>query len=253
VTERMPETKLVLPFLRAPSKDVQMTESRLVAMPRSEAMRIDGWIIYGFETQAYFREPPEGNPDVAVLDVKHAPATRTHYTLVDLISGNWEYIVERTFARKRQDVIEVVPPTDRRLTPTMRTRLDRGLALLRSNRRFRIATDRWGSAIERFDPLDSVLDCCAALEAVFELRDELRLRLAFAARYSVQRNRSQAFRRIYEMYGVRSAFVHGSAPRVSDDDQRAFLRVVHSVLCGIVARGKVPSGEDITKGILALV
>ena len=145
----------------------------------------------------------------------------------------------------------LVPPTGRRLTPTTRARLDRGLALLRSNRRFRIAMDRWGTAVERFDPLDSAFDCSAALESDFALGDELRLRLAFSARYSAQRKRSQAFQTVYEMYGVRSAFVHGGEPRLSDEDQRRSLGVVHSVLSGIVARAKVPRADEGSKSVLA--
>ena len=115
----------------------------------------------------------------------------------------------------------------------------------------RIAIQRWYSSYTREDPLDTVLDCCSALEAAINLPDELRLRISLSVYHTLAKNRKRAFSLVYEMYRNRNDFIHGGRlPELSSKQQQNYIEVVAQVLYRYVDLGKIPDSKSMSKAIL---
>lgn len=171
--------------------------------------------------------------------------------LAELITGRWRERCQSKGVKHDENYRLKNPLRQFTLTETMTSKLETGIELC-SNKRFRIAIDRWNTGLRRADPLDAVLDLCSSLEACFGLSSELRLRLSFAVRAVLKRNKKTSAKLVYEMYGVRNDFIHGSKiPEISRDQKAAFIAVVSEILVSIIRKGAIPSAQVIQKEIFS--
>lgn len=170
-----------------------------------------------------------------------------YVALVDLVSKQWEYEIgwksnNKSFTNKRKRTS---------VTTSLVNSLNKGLKLLKEEKRFRIAMIRWSRCYARADTLDTVLDCCSCLEASFSMGDELRLRTALAVYYSLQNNRKTGFQTAYEMYGIRNDFIHGTKiPIVTEDKRHIYVKLVADVLGEFIKNAKMPNSNKINMKIL---
>jgi hypothetical protein len=171
-----------------------------------------------------------------------------YVSLVILTTAVWPYLLyQASSAAPKPDIAPNLVRV--KATPGLVKKLRTGCRLV-SDRRFGIALRRWGSSFIRADPLDSVLDCCSALEAVARTDAELRLRLSLIVRHLVPREKKDAARTTYEMYGLRNKFAHGSGlPTIQYDRQYAYIALVSRVLLLLIRRGKLPSSEDLDQAL----
>lgn len=189
-----------------------------------------------------------------LLQVPDEPLHRVCYrAIVDLVTAHWRYALWRTerFAHGRRANEDWVSIPRYRLTRAFLDRCVAGYKLARSNRRFEVALHRWESSYLRDSELDTVLDCCSALEALFAMGDELRLRLSLATFFSVRRRRL-GFAKTYEMYGIRNSFIHGAKaiPQVSPKDRRTYVGIVAEVLGACIAQASIPDQATLNTAIL---
>ncbi len=119
------------------------------------------------------------------------------------------------------------------------------------NKRFKISLLRWASSYRKIEPIESLLDCCSSLEALLNLRDELRLRLSFSVYYILKTHKKESFLKTYEMYGLRNKFIHGDpVPEITDLEQRKYIKLVGDVLFQVIKNGKVPNIEILSEKII---
>ncbi len=217
--------------------------------------------ITGWEVSQLFRTSKTGKsrPSLsrwAILNSSDsAIAEDALVTLLELLTGLYKYELEK--ARRLALPLGLSRPGTpprlprHRLTRKLIENLKSGATLLRKRPALGIALNRWAASYKRDRPLDSVLDCCAALEAVLRLDAEKRLRLALSAYHFLDRGRRSAFERVYRMYGIRNNFIHGGyIPPVSDRDQEEFIELVAAVLRRCVDVRGIPTPEELSKRIL---
>lgn len=201
-------------------------------------------------------------PDVAVLDVpdREDVENSCYSILVDLLTGYWRYVLRRETTYWGLSIRDVRKRSRRRkhpryeFTANLSSALGNGLPMVygrgKENRRFRIALQRFGVAYKRKDPLDSVLDCSAALESLFTLPNELRLRLSLSIFYLLSRDKKYWARVAYEMYGIRSKFIHGaSIPTVGSDGQGRYISLVARALEAAAKTRTIPGADYVTEHI----
>jgi len=171
------------------------------------------------------------------------PTDESFVALLDLVSGDWRHRFHVPMPTKW--IRGATMPRAirmRHLTPQFAVRLRAGMEFLVKTRRLEIALHRWGASYKRGNALESVLDCCAALEAVINTESELRLRLALSVGELVARGKEHSRRMVYRLYGVRNKFVHGAAlPSVPSTDAEALVAVTAAVLNGIIRTRKLPA------------
>lgn len=118
----------------------------------------------------------------------------------------------------------------------------------KSSKRLMIALNRWDSSYKRQDPLDVVLDCCSALEALFGFKDELRLKLAFGVYNVVRTDKKKLSELVYRMYGIRSQFIHGAKiPEINITEAHEFIIAVFRVFLSIIKDAKLLDSEKLSK------
>jgi hypothetical protein len=167
--------------------------------------------------------------------------------LTDLLTDTWEYELEWRAASRDEH-----PKRNRQeVNDTFVARFNAGLRLLFANRRFQIAMIRWSRCFKRSDPLDTVLDCCSCLEASFQMGEELRLRTALAVYFALDEEPELGFRTAYNMYGIRSKFIHGSKiPDVTEEERRKYVKLVATLLDRFIEVGAMPNRNDLDAKIL---
>jgi len=183
------------------------------------------------------------------LKIADVNAPQLCYTsLTDLLTDTWEYELEwRTESRD-----EHTKRIRQEVNANFVERFNAGLRLLFANRRFQIAMIRWSRCFKRFDPLDTVLDCCSCLEAAFQMGDELRLRTALAVYFTLDEEPELGFCTAYSMYGVRNKFIHGSKiPDVMEEERRKYVRLVATLLDRFIKVGAMPDRNDLDAKILS--
>ena len=179
--------------------------------------------------------------------------------LVDAVTNTSDFLLRqrRLVNRPIGEHWGMLKPPSYRITQRRAELLRNGFALLRRKsgdaRRFKVALQRWATSYERDDPLDSVLDCCSALEALFGARDELRLRLAFSVYFTVPRQRKSLARLTYRMYGLRNDFIHGGkVPAVSEKEQDQHVQLVRTVVLAVVHNKTLPRRAELDQSIIRM-
>ncbi len=189
-------------------------------------------------------------------------------TLLDLVLGNWKfYLIPseklhdalfRGVAVSINDIESHTKKKDLSIIPLGKLDNDairlikQGIDLLKDNKnkRFKIALHRFSASYKRNDPLDSILDCCSTLEALYNISDELRLKTSLISYHLVKKNKKKTLDIIYEMYGKRNDFVHGNKiPDVCKEEQVEYICCTAAILLSIIELTKIPSSEDLTKKI----
>lgn len=258
--------ELALPYFHPPTKKIEINGGKFTSVrepfndsgfeEREENHYIpnfrDDWGFYGYEYASLYRT---NSPlRCALLTVDDDKFERNYYRfLIDLCSGHWQYVLWKTerFAHGRRAKEKWVKIPRYRLSKTFISNFEKAIDLLRKNKRFRIAVHRWGSSYNRDEMLDSVLDCCSSFEAIFSMGDELRLKTALAVFFTLSKKRHQGFLCAYEMYGLRSSFIHGARiPELSKEDRKKYIDIVSKVLKQCVFKQDIPNREEINARII---
>ena len=108
---------------------------------------------------------------------------------------------------------------------------------------------RFTKSLASSDVGDMVLDVAASLESIFELSDELRLRLSLIA---LQITKSKkVMKDIYDLYGLRNNYIHGNtAPDISKERKNEILKSAFEILVRPLTDGKLYNLGQISKDIL---
>jgi hypothetical protein len=164
-------------------------------------------------------------------------------TILVLITSQWKYILNR-----RKNTKHKTPNYN--FTAKTTNQFKKGLELAK-NQRFQIGLQRWFDSYNRDNYLDSVLDCCSALEAVTDCKDELRLRIALSMDHILKKNKRESRIHVYNMYGIRNKFIHGSKiPKVNDNEQFNFIEIVSNVFKSIIKNGEMPKESELSQKII---
>jgi len=252
------QVRALLPYFRPPKEPFGTDRSEVRPIHLDEIRDIGDTVLstalYMYEIMELFGKPGRLGAfetalrTVVLTSVPEIPE-ESLTALADLVSQNWLYIQQRSRALADPPLGAVRPlPSVYTFTTTRQAAYKEGLALLEASRPFRIAMLRWAAGLTRTDPLDSVLDYCSALEALFRLRDELRLRLSLSVYHVLKRGKREAFHAVYEMYGIRNKFIHGGAvPDVSFESAEEYGTTVAAVLGNIVSRGALPDAGELDR------
>ena len=258
--------ELALPYFHPPPKNIKIKGGNFTCVTepfddpgfeeRKEIHYIpnyrDDWGFYGYEyASQYSTDKPLR---CALLTVIDDMFPRNYYRfLIDLCSGHWQYVLWKTerFAHGRRPEEEWIKIPRYRLNKPFISNFEKAINLLHKNKRFRIAVHRWGSSYSRKEMLDSVLDCCSSFEAIFSMGDELRLRIALAVFFTLRKKRGQGFLCTYEMYGLRSSYIHGARiPEISKENRKKYIDVVSQILKQCVFKQNIPNSEEINERII---
>lgn len=242
--------KIILPYFHAPSVELRvdgLCATRLSSHDAEKLGKEMDFLVRMRDTDHLMLDT-QGNirstfywPLLVVPD----ELPRNYYdSLVHLLTGRWRYEIAVAAGKSPAS------PKILRFTRKLLRDLARGAKLIKNEKRFQIALERWGAGYARHDPIDSVLDCCSSLEAAFRLGDELRLRLSLATYHTLQKRKRAGFRTVYEMYKVRSEFVHGSkVPVVREQERINYVHTVSQVLLTLLRTGYLPKPEMLSKQI----
>ncbi len=175
-----------------------------------------------------------------------------YVAMLDLFTAHWKYVLSRDYILRNNRQLVVSTSTNPPMysfNKTVINKFGKGIKLL-SSKRFKIALQRWGTSYTREDALDSVLDCCSALEAVMSCESELRLRISLMAYHLVKENKKQVMCDVYKMYGIRSKFIHGSGiPLVTEEERILFIEIVANILKAIIRDQEIPKKGFLDKKI----
>lgn len=170
----------------------------------------------------------------------------TAIALLDLLSGHFRFLSEERIKQSKPQTTSTgvsLPGIPRLMRPRsgLINGFARGLAIAAKYPRLSIALQRWHSSLYRSYAIDAVIDCCSSLDSIFNVQQELRLRLAFAVHEYVTNNKKRAGALVYDLYGKRNEFVHGSSvPAVSDLERRNMTDLTAGVLKRVIKRGQLP-------------
>lgn len=172
--------------------------------------------------------------------------------LIDSLTGNWEYIFDKNdklFEREALSHILLKSPSYK-FTKELKSKIKNGLELINKNKKNRVAIRRWVDSYSRIKSYqDSVLDCCSALEAIFSIRSELRLKVALFSYIIIlekekKHKAKEVFCNVYRMYRIRNDFIHGNKiPEISVKETKEFIKNT-SYIINIILEKKIDCGED---------
>jgi len=174
--------------------------------------------------------------------------------MLDLCTNNWRYILKRNESLKTSSLSQPINwnPPSYNLTPKRINRVKQSLDLINKKGRFRVALQRWFSSYNRSTSyLDSLLDCCSALEALLGTKNEIRLRISLYAYYLLQKKKrkfeaKKMFKTIYKMYGLRNEFTHGSKiPKVKKKNLYLLIEAIATIINITIDDGKIPEGKKL--------
>jgi len=172
-----------------------------------------------------------------------------YLALTNIYTKHWKHLLEIKGGISALDLDST--PLRYSLTIPLLNFFKKGVRLATDDRRFRIALQRWSSSYDRDDPLDSVLDCCSALEAIISCRDEIRLRISLSVYHILKTTKGRSMNTVYQMYKIRNDFIHGSKiPEITATQQRDFIYVVSRVLHACISRGKKPDKKQLDSQII---
>lgn len=163
--------------------------------------------------------------------------------ILELITSHWKYVLIRNEELKRpisyKSVSTLNPPTYN-FNKTIVEKFEYSIKLLKE-KRFQIALQRWSTSYRREDTLNSVLDCCSALESMINCETELRLRIALSSYHILKKGKKSSMLNVYEMYGVRNKFIHGSSiPSVNNPKQLLYIETIANILKTLIQNQKMP-------------
>lgn len=130
---------------------------------------------------------------------------------------------------------------------------DNGIKIAKNkkNKNYQIAVSRFISSFRREELLDSVLDCCSAIEAFYQVSDELRLRIALITYQLLPFEKKDCMRLIYEMYGIRNDFIHGNdIPDLCSSDISKYQQILSKALRIPLETGKMPDFSQLNRDII---
>lgn len=248
---KIPADGIVGTLLIPPSRPVSFRGGRVVALrwPEIEGRYPTDSTIFtrpiGYFYDALTRRYPDRKTKkmefddyvwtVIEVDDRRSSA-HTVAALVDLGTGHYQFYLGEQIRRSKplpqgQYAHALGRPPLARVRPSWVEILQDGLILARRKPRFAIAIQRWHTSIDRSVPIDAVIDCYASLDSLFNVRQELRLRLAMAVYAYVRSGKRKARSLVYELYGRRNDFVHGSkVPPVADNERRAITELTARIL-----------------------
>ena len=176
--------------------------------------------------------------------------------IFDILQNNWKYILKRNDFYNSIDNKEMkLEVPNYKFCSTFLEHLENGINLItenkHSNKRFCIALQRWVSSYTRQETIDSVLDCCASLEALFNYSNELRLRISCSVYHFRRKDKKKSFEIVYNLYGIRSNFIHGvKIPEVSKKTRYEFLEILANIFNQIIKDSKLPDIELLNEQII---
>ncbi len=206
---------------------------------------------------------------VGVFTTKSSINAKDFSTLINLVLSYWKFhfipdkklreaLFPGSLLNKSEEAVVKQSEKDLSIIPRGNLSLknskliSQGIKFLRNNktRRFNIALHRFAASYKRTDPLDSILDCCSCLEALYNLSDELRLKISLISFHIVSVNKKKTLEKIYEMYGLRNDFIHGNKiPVVSNEQVQVYMSYTADILMSILRSGEIPNVEKLTKNI----
>lgn len=125
------------------------------------------------------------------------------------------------------------------------------IAKKKKNKNYQIAVSRFISSFKREELLDSVLDCCSAIEAFYKVSDELRLRISLITYHLLPFEKKDSMRLIYEMYGIRNDFIHGNdIPDVCASDINKYQKIISEALRRPLELGEMPDFSQLNRDII---
>lgn len=182
-----------------------------------------------------------------VIEVDDSRAAEpTIAALVDLSTGHYRFYLNEQIRRSKpvpagEISHGLMSPPLAHVNSHLLRMLEKGLTLTRRQQRFAIAIQRWYSSIDRSVPIDAVIDCCSSLDSLFNVQQELRLRLAMAVYSYVRADKRKARSLVYGLYGRRNEFVHGQkVPEVTDAERREVTQLTARILRQCILAGSLP-------------
>jgi hypothetical protein len=99
----------------------------------------------------------------------------------------------------------------------------------KSGVKVQVAFHRFFASHQRSDNLDSILDLCSTIEAIYNINNELRLKIALIT--GALLNDTNSMKKMYELYSIRNNFIHGnSIPTVTDEELKEYQSLIHRIL-----------------------
>jgi len=252
---------IVFPFLIPPQKSYETDVGTLRAIKAGEAEKKYGDFplsVRPYEMEYFFKDRLdrlEYEESVwAVLELKRQDAYPHDYKgIFDLTTGNWDYHLrwlEYYNIMPIGDIEERPEPRRFRVTTRFLNSFNEISLLMNRERRFQFATRRWHRSYHRADCIDTVIDCCVALEALFKPEYELRLRMSLYAYLFSDWGKSASRGTVYEMYGIRNDFIHGKeVAKLTDEQRRRYVSTVARILNRCVKLQSVPDKSKLDKEI----
>lgn len=103
------------------------------------------------------------------------------------------------------------------------------LCTKKSGVKVQVAFYRFFASYQRSDNLDSILDLCSTIEAIYNINNELRLKIALIT--GALLNDSNSMKKMYKLYSIRNNFIHGnSIPTVGDEELKDYQSLIHRIL-----------------------
>ena len=163
-----------------------------------------------------------GNFEWAVLitnDTSDTMPKECYLAMLDIYTRHWKVLLDDPYLFGYLDLgyisqwripqiisIYSLSPNDAKLL----LRWDALLAQRKNRRLQRALLSWWSSYMRRYDNADIIVNSCQALEALFIIKSELRLRLSLHVYYFMQPKDKEILVDVYEMYKLRSESIHGS-------------------------------------------
>tara|TARA_R110002049_G_scaffold87276_1_gene221317 strand:+ start:51 stop:830 length:780 start_codon:yes stop_codon:yes gene_type:complete len=126
-----------------------------------------------------------------------------------------------------------------------------GIKLCRkkSGIKIQVSFYRFFASFTRSDNLDSILDLCSAIEAIYNINNELRLKIALIT--GALLNCTSSMKKMYSLYSIRNDFIHGnSIPQVIDKELSEYQELVYSILHLILDKGESNKITEISSTIM---
>jgi hypothetical protein len=250
-----PPAAVILVQLKPPKSPIQLLHGRLFSCLLADLETIQtNQMLLGRDLFEVMDRPTTKGVAFTIIDsLPKDVSSDAIVGLVELLTARWRKIYPRApIALDSASSVNQRPRFPRTvISPSLRRSIDKGITLISTQRRFRMAIERWYASVRRDDVIDSVLDLCSSLEACLAAgSNEIRLRLALAVYTTLRRNRSRGFKITYEMYNVRSRLVHGdSVAKLQASEVKAFMEVVADALHTILSAQSIPSPDRLNADI----
>lgn len=123
------------------------------------------------------------------------------------------------------------------------------LCTKKSGLKIQVSFYRFFASFSRSDNLDAILDLCSAIEAIYNINTELRLKIALIT--GALLNCTNSMKKMYVLYSVRNNYIHGnSIPIVTKEELCEYQNLTHSILKVILEKGESNKINDISNTIM---